>query len=358
MSVKYIPSHLNIETVNRMCNARCPMCPIKFIPEFSIDSIDEESHTGFSRLAEIMPLERFKEIIDKFVEYKDEIKFINLHGCGEPLLDKTLAQKVAYVRSLGFKNVGFTSNCDALTKANSKRFLEAGLTCIIPSIDGFTKETHEKIRPGTNFERIVRNVNYFIEARNELGLDCKVVIRMIKQQDNEKEWESYKSYWGGKLNPTYGDMCVDFEVHNTGGKVEDYDEKRLSTGESSASDFLAAKGFAPVPLVDLLKLASPSARNSVLLDTSDVEQRFLCPDLFSRLHIFASGRIGLCSADQAEYHPIGSILDFADPIDAFNSEIFEAYRGKWLSRDIASQENCSKCTVVVSRFLKHKQKCS
>ena len=358
MPVKYAPSHLNIETVNRMCNARCPMCPIKFVPEFSIDSIDEESYAGVSRLAEIMPLERFKKIINKFVEYKDDIKYINLHGCGEPLLDKTLAAKVAYARSLGFSNVGFTSNCDALTKANSMRFLEAGLTCIIPSIDGFTRETHEKIRPGTNFERIVRNVNYFIEARNELKLGCKVVIRIIKQQDNEKEWESYKSYWDQKLNPVYGDMCVDFEVHNTGGKVENYDEKRLSTAESSASEFLAAKRFAPLPIVDLIKSAPVSARNFVLLESSVVEQKFLCPDLFSRLHIFASGRIGLCSADQAEYHSIGNILDFADVADAFNSEIFETYRKKWLSRNISDQENCSKCTVVVSRYLKHKQKCN
>ena len=30
----YIPSHVQIEPVNRFCDARCPMCTIKFVPDF------------------------------------------------------------------------------------------------------------------------------------------------------------------------------------------------------------------------------------------------------------------------------------------------------------------------------------
>ena len=35
--MKYFPTVVNIETVNRYCDARCPMCTIKFAPEFKND---------------------------------------------------------------------------------------------------------------------------------------------------------------------------------------------------------------------------------------------------------------------------------------------------------------------------------
>lgn len=127
----FIPSHLQIETVNRQCNARCPMCTIQFVPDYEAIPEDHESHTGWARPAEIMPLARFEKIIDRMKKYTREIKYISLHGCGEPLLDKTLADKVRYARMAGFRNVGFTSNCSALTPAASEKLLEAGLTCLI-----------------------------------------------------------------------------------------------------------------------------------------------------------------------------------------------------------------------------------
>ena len=96
--MSYIPSHVQIETVNRFCDARCPMCTIKFVPEHKKVTKDEFSNNGMSRAAEIMTLETFKAIVIKFKPYVERIRFLSLHGCGEPLLDKNLAEKVKYAK--------------------------------------------------------------------------------------------------------------------------------------------------------------------------------------------------------------------------------------------------------------------
>ena len=62
----FYPSKVDIETVNRFCNARCPMCTIKFVPDFTKLEPDEESHNGISRKAEVMSLKTFEKIADKF----------------------------------------------------------------------------------------------------------------------------------------------------------------------------------------------------------------------------------------------------------------------------------------------------
>jgi tRNA G26 N,N-dimethylase Trm1 len=67
--MNYLPSHVQIETVNRYCDARCPMCTIKFVPDWSPDTEDNESFKGVSRKAEVMTLDTFKAIASKF--FKD-----------------------------------------------------------------------------------------------------------------------------------------------------------------------------------------------------------------------------------------------------------------------------------------------
>ena len=89
----YIPTHVQIETVNRFCDARCPMCTIKFVPDFAKNAPDELSNNGQSRAAEIMSLETFKSIAIKFKPYVDRVRFLSLHGCGEALSDKNILKR-------------------------------------------------------------------------------------------------------------------------------------------------------------------------------------------------------------------------------------------------------------------------
>ena len=115
-----------------------------------------------------------------------QINLKDLQGQGEVVL---LAKD-----EVGFKEVGFTSNCSVLTEKMTLRLLEAGLNCIIPSIDGLTAEVHEAIRPRTNYEKIVKNVQNFIIQRDKMNAKCKVLVRMVRQQLNKDQWDDYNVF--------------------------------------------------------------------------------------------------------------------------------------------------------------------
>lgn len=350
--MKYIPTHIQIETVNRYCNARCPMCTIKFVPDWDEDAEDDLSFKGISRPAEFMSLESFKTIAIKFAPYVDKIRFLSLHGCGEPLLDKSLAEKIAFAKEVGFKQIGFTSNCSGLNEKNAEKLLEAGLNCIIPSIDGTTKEVLEEIRPRTKFEEVISNVRRFIEIRDKGNYNCKVLVRMVRQQLNINQWDDYNTYWRTYLNPSKGDDVLGFDIHNTGGKVEDYDKKRLSGSSEKVVEFTKTVTENTIKSQNLIKNMDVSKEGHVYLYSEELEESALCPDLFSRLSIFASGDVALCSADQAEYFPMGNIKH-EDPIEVFNNEHFSRYRDKWVCQKHSELDYCKDCTISISRFYKN-----
>ena len=349
---KFIPSHIQIETVNRMCNARCTMCPIKFVPDWEVEAKDELSYNGVSRRPQIMTLENFKTIAAKFGSYTKYIRFLSLHGCGEPLLDKSLSEKIAFAKKVGFTEVGFTSNCSPLTPKISKKLLEAGLNCIIPSIDGFTKDVQETIRPRTKFEDVYYNVKEFIKIRDEGNYDCKVLIRMIKQQLNHNQWDEYFDYWSKILTPSKGDSVLQIDIHNWGEKIPDYDNKRVDGYDDKISSFVETLNLKDASNTEAITKALNSNEEYICVKSKDLEDSSLCPDLFSRLSIFASGDVGLCCVDTAGYFDLGNVLN-QNPIDVFNNKNFIHYRDKWLKREPGDLDYCKDCTTAISRFNKN-----
>ena len=302
----YRPKHLQIETVNKLCNAKCDMCTI-FIDK---------------RNAEIMSLEKFKQIIDRFIPFKEDLEFLTLHGCGEPLLDKTLPEKISYAKKLGFKGIGFSTNAGLLTPDISKKLLESGLDTLICSIDGFTKEVQETIRlKAGDFDEIYNNVQEYIKIRDSGAYKGRILMRMIVQKLNYKQWGDYYTYWSKLLSKEKGDDVLRFEIHNCGGKVERYDEMKLP------SDYKE-------------DIKSPEKN-----DKSCVS---VCPDIFERLIIFADGSIGFCSTDQDGWFDFPNILD-GEVLDIYNSKFFTEYRNAWLNGKENSLKYCSTCNVTTSR---------
>ena len=90
----YFPKHLQIETINGVCSAHCSVC-----------TIDQ-----WSRKPQIMSIETFAVILDKFLPYQENLQYLTLHGCGEPLLDYSLPEKIDLAKKKGFKGIGFATN--------------------------------------------------------------------------------------------------------------------------------------------------------------------------------------------------------------------------------------------------------
>ena len=161
----FVPKYIQIEPINGACTARCTMCGWK----------------EWTRKPNVMTNDDFRKILEKFHPYREYIRWVTLHFCAEPLLDKQLVTKVKIAGEMGFKSIGFATNCTELNDDKSRELIAAGLGTIICSIDGINKITHESIRVGTNFEEVVANVKNFIKVRNEFG-KTKILIRFIRQQ--------------------------------------------------------------------------------------------------------------------------------------------------------------------------------
>ena len=181
------PKRLQIETFFG-CNAKCVMCFVGY-PESNNDGVRKKG---------TMSMEMFKNIIDSMLPYKDHIEKVDLFGLGEPLLDRHLFERIKYVKEKGFQNIAISTNADLLNTEKQKLLLDSGIDTVIFSIDGIKKETHENIRKGVHFERLVDNCQNMIAMRDQGNYNTRFVIRFIRQPSNLKEWASFKQFWQSK----------------------------------------------------------------------------------------------------------------------------------------------------------------
>lgn len=296
MDNKIIPNHLQIETVNGVCTAKCTIC----------------TWPSWSRKPGRMDNSTYARILEKFKPYTTHIKYVTLHGCGEPLLDKDLAWKIRLAKEMGFSGTGFATNCTELDEGTSRELIKAGLDTIICSIDGVKKDTHEAIRRGTDFEKVVSNVKRFVQIRNNEG-KTRVLVRFISQKINKDEEAQFFDYWGGQLNGGFGDKVIKFDLHNWGDQLKDYDFKD--------------------PNVDV------------------VLEKCVCQDIFERILIYSNCDIGFCCADDNGFFKLGNALE-SDPIELFNGEKFRYYRQMMIDGKIKELEHCKTCSMPRSRALK------
>src|SRR5271154_3243503 len=142
------PVCLYLETTNR-CNLLCTTCPRTF------ETLEPEKD---------MSWELFTSIINQY----PKIARVVLHGIGEPMLVKDLAQRVAYLKARGIY-VLFNTNGTLLTEANGRALIEAGLDELRVSLDAAEAEMYEVVRGKDFFAKIVTNVGNFTRLQKQMG---------------------------------------------------------------------------------------------------------------------------------------------------------------------------------------------
>jgi MoaA/NifB/PqqE/SkfB family radical SAM enzyme len=297
---RYImPHHIQIETVGGtgMCTARCEMCTI----------------ADWQKPPRIMENTELFKFVDDLEPFKEHIRYVTLHCNGEPLMDKHLHEKVAYLKQKGFVGTGFATNCTQLTPKRSQQLLDAGLDTIICSIDGIKAETHETIRKRTNFNKIVGNVEKFLELRNAMSVQGKettrVIVRFIMQDLNKDEYPAYKEYWSARIDPSLGDQVVYFPIHNWGGQTENWKKnlERYGGGEV-----------------------------------------FQCEDMYERFIVFSDGDVSHCDADYNGFYDHGNVFK-EHFLKIYNGEIFNQYRTKMEQGRLCDLKHCVSCSIPLAR---------
>ena len=180
------PIQLDFE-LNASCNLKCPMCPIS-----------AESPKGKGKKT-WFDFEFFKELIDYSV--KKGTRAIKLNYINEPLIRNDLINFITYAKDKGIIDIYFSTNGILLNKDISEKLIKSGLTRIQVSVDAFTQETYNKVRPGGDLKKIVENVNQFLELKEKYNVTIPLLrVNFVKTELNEFELENFMNFWKDKVD--------------------------------------------------------------------------------------------------------------------------------------------------------------
>lgn len=171
------PIHLDVETTNN-CNLRCIMCGRNWMKE----------RLGY------MDWELFTKIIDEGAKY--HLSSIKLNYRGEPLLHPKVVEMVKYAKEKGILEVQFNTNGCLLSEKLAKELIEAGLDRMIFSFDAAERETYNKIRRGSDYDKVLANIKKLVEVRNQIGKKKPLVrVQMVKMPENKDQIEDFIKMW-------------------------------------------------------------------------------------------------------------------------------------------------------------------
>jgi radical SAM protein with 4Fe4S-binding SPASM domain len=139
-----LPVRFQVETTD-ICNLKCRMCTREVI-----DGMNTRS----------MPLADFERLIVEVDPY-----YVTLNGLGEPLIDKTIFGKLAFLRRRGILT-SMPTNGTYIRREKLDKLAENLPDILQMSIDGATKESFEQIRVRGDFARIVANYRSILDRRN------------------------------------------------------------------------------------------------------------------------------------------------------------------------------------------------
>lgn len=207
------PKYLFIENTNQ-CNAHCTMCP----------------RESLTRKQVSMTLEFFQTIIKQIEPYGQSIERVDLHGFGEPMLDKDLPKKVQLLKKIGVKHTHIVSNGSKLSDEYATALLEAGLDSIKFSFYGENKEAYETTMVHLNYEKTLSNINNFLKLRNNGNFKTKVIIQILFTEHNniDERFEKWKTQFTGIILGEYPDgnkdySCLTGDIFRK-GKLHNYGE--------------------------------------------------------------------------------------------------------------------------------------
>ncbi len=177
-----LPQYLLLEPVST-CNLRCPFC-------FQTDkSFTKKPYMG------VMKFDLFKKVIDEADEHK--VGAITLASRGEPTLHKQLGEMLKYAASKqNIFEIKLNTNGTFLTEKLIHTILKANITQIVISADHYEKINYERLRKGSNFEKILQNVDKLYSIRNTEYQNSLTEIRVSGvDADRNIDKKKFRDFW-------------------------------------------------------------------------------------------------------------------------------------------------------------------
>ena len=283
------------------CNFKCRYC---------IFSVDKEKR-GFISDKTSLDFDLYKRCIDAAAKFPKKLKVLRFVGMGEPLLHKDIVGMVKYAVSQGVANtVEILTNASLLTPEISDALICAGLSRLIISLQGTTKEKYYEVSAvDIDFEKFIENIRYFYNHKKNTHLYIKAMDTTLDNPEDEQRF--YR---------LFGDICDTLAIEHT---VPIYPgvnyEKVLGSKDLPVTQFG--------------------------LPVSEVK---ICPQPFFTLQLNPDGKVVPCFS-----------LAYPEIIgDCNNQPIDEIWKGKQFNkfrrRVLEGAENvcgiCAKCNIIKYRM--------
>jgi len=161
------------------CNFACSMC----------------HHPNMKRPKGRMPFELWKKCADQIAVHSPRTECW-FSFCGEPLLEpELLLQILAYGKAVGLQSLNVNSNGMLLTRDIAARMLDSGADLIVFGLDGFTRQTYERIRIGGDRDVVYANVEYLLRQRQARPSGPEIQVQFIEMDENSHEMEAFSAHW-------------------------------------------------------------------------------------------------------------------------------------------------------------------
>ncbi|UCD83293.1 MAG: radical SAM protein [Deltaproteobacteria bacterium] len=160
---------INIES-SALCNLKCWICPTQF-------------YSGPATRGN-MSMETFRKLLPFF----KQVVNVDLTGWGEPLLNPNLFEMAILAKKAGCPSVTLTTNGTLLNAENIERIISTEIDALSVSIDSATKETHVKLKKGSDFSQVISAIQELITRRNSSGSKRPYVsASFLLMRDNMEE---------------------------------------------------------------------------------------------------------------------------------------------------------------------------
>lgn len=283
------------------CNFRCNYCI------FQIDKA--KRHFISDKIA--MDFNLYKKCVDDMAKSWPKVKLVRFVGIGEPLLHPKIAEMVKYTVS---KNVAHTveiiTNASLLTRKMSDSLIAAGLSRLVVSLQGTTKEKYRDIsRVDIDFGNFIRNLKYFFEHKGKAHLYLKIVDTALDKKDDEKKF--YK---------IFGNICDTIAVEHTVPIHTGIEYKKVLKNKKK----------------ELTQFGLP---------ISEVK---ICPQPFFTLQINPDGKVVPCFS--FEYPRIMGDCNNQSIVEIWKGKQFQQFRVKMLDGIKKVCQTCVSCNIIKYRL--------
>ena len=276
------PPYLLIEPVST-CNLRCPFC-------FQTDkSFTKKPFMG------VIDFDFFKKLIDQ--ADKLETGAITIASRGEPTMHKQYIEMLEYINQKeNIFEIKTNTNGTYLTEKMCHAIFKNNVTQIVISSDHYIKKDYERLRLGSNFEKVVKNVDMLFNIRKKFYPDSFTEIR-ISGIDNERnlDREKFKNFWIKRCDHVTASFPLE----------------RWNTYE-----------------------------NEVLPNIKDP-----CENLWDRMYVWFDGKVNPCDPDYKSYLSYGNAKEY-NLEELWNNKAIPKTREQHIKKDRNKINPCDRCGVT------------